>query len=133
MGIMTVRSGDEVYEINKKIRNKMNVIKEGVHSSEVIIQEGVPTIDRVEDGPAEPMIYLVDAFAVGGAYRVNATRDAQNNLNATGMRFVGMCDEQESMPEHVAVRECKFGALGLVGALASLAARREEYGEQYSI
>lgn len=131
MGIMTVTSGDEVMEVNKKARNKMSVIKEGVQSTEVIIQEGVPTIDVVEDAPAEPMLYLVDGHAVGGAYRVNDARDAQNNLNATGMRFVGMCDEGEA--GKVAMPECKFGALGLIAELASLAAQREEYGESYSI
>ena len=131
MGIMTVKSGDEMLEINKKIRNKMNVIKEGVQSTEVIIQEGVPTVDAVEGSPAEPMLYLVDGHAVGGAYRVNDQRDAENNLNATGMRFVGMCDEGEA--GKVAMPECKFGALGLIAELASLAAQREEYGESYSI
>ena len=131
MGIMTVKSGDEMLEINKKIRNKMNVIKEGVQSTEVIIQEGVPTMDVVENSPAEPMLYLVDGHAVGGAYRVNAERDAQNNLNATGMRFVGMCDEGEQ--GNVAMRECTFGALGLIAELASISAQREEYGESYSI
>jgi glutamate--cysteine ligase len=131
MGIMTVKSGDEVVEINKKVRNKMNVIKEGVQSTEVIIQEGVPTFDVIDGAPAEPMVYAVDGFAVGGAYRVNADRDALNNLNAAGMKFVGMCDEKEQ--SGIAMRDCNFGALGLVASLASLAARREEYGEQYSI
>ncbi|MES2984432.1 MAG: glutamate--cysteine ligase [Pseudomonadota bacterium] len=131
MGIMTVRSGDEVIEINKKNRNKMNVIKEGVVSTEVIIQEGVPTVDVVEGAPAEPMLYLVDGHAVGGAYRVNDQRDATNNLNATGMRFVGMCDEGEG--GKVAMPSCRFGSLGLIAELASLAAPREEYGESYSI
>ncbi len=131
MGIMTVKSGDEMLEINKKIRNKMNVIKEGVQSTEVVIQEGVPTHDKVDGAPAEPMLYLVDGHAVGGAYRVNDQRDAENNLNATGMRFVGMCDEGEA--GKVAMPSCKFGALGLIAELASLAAQREEYGESYSI
>ena len=133
MGIMTVRSGDEVIEINKKNRNKMNVIKEGVQSTEVIIQEGVPTIDRVDGAPAEPMVYAVDGFAVGGAYRVNDQRDAMNNLNATGMRFVGMCDAAEEGKAHVSMPDCSFNALGLIAGLASLAARGEEYGEGYSI
>jgi len=135
MGIMTVKSGDEMLEINKKIRNKMNVIKEGVQSTEVIIQEGVPTVDVVENAPAEPMMYLVDGHAVGGAYRVNAERDAENNLNATGMRFVGMCDEAEPHDDHAqrALPPCQFGALGLIAELASISAQREEYGESYSI
>ncbi len=133
MGIMTVKSGDEMLEINKKIRNKMNVIKEGVQSTEVIIQEGVPTVDVVEAAPAEPMLYLIDGHAVGGAYRVNDQRDAENNLNATGMRFVGMCDESEADAAHKPLPPCQFGALGLIAELASLAAQREEYGEGYAI
>ena len=131
MGIMTVRSGDEVIEINKKARNKMNVIKDGMQSTEVIIQEGVPTVDVVEGAPAEPMVYLTDGHAVGGSYRVNDQRDAMNNLNAAGMRFVGMCDEGEK--GDVSMPPCRFGAMGLIAELASLAAPREEYGEGWSI
>ena len=59
MGIMTARSGDEVLEMNKKARNKMKSIKEGAKSTEVIIQEGVPTACRVDGAPAEPMMYAV--------------------------------------------------------------------------
>jgi len=131
MGIMTVKSGDEMLELNKKLRNKMNVIKEGVQSTEVVIQEGIPTIDNIDGAPAEPMLYMVDGHAVGGAYRVNKERDGQGNLNATGMEFVGMCDESED--GKAKMRDCHFGALGLIAELASLAAPREEYGEGYSI
>lgn len=134
MGIMTAKSGDEVVEMNKKVRNKMNTIKEGTQSTEVIIQEGVPTIDTVEGFAAEPMMYLVDGYAVGGAYRVNRERDAQGNLNATGMYFAGMCDEGELADSaHVNVAKCSFGAFGLIASLASLAVPSEEYGEHYSI
>jgi len=134
MGIMTAKSGDEVVEMNKKTRNKMNVIKEGTQSTEVIIQEGVPTVDLVEGFAAEPMMYLIDGHAVGGAYRVNREKDAQGNLNATGMYFAGMCDEGEPLDAaHVAVPRCSFGAFGLIASLASLAVPSEEYGEHYSI
>lgn len=127
MGIMTVKSGDEILEINKKARNKMNVIKEGVQVTQVIIQEGVPTVDAVDAAPAEPMVYLIDGHAVGGAFRVNDQRDAMNNLNATGMRFVGMCDESEAQGTgQQAMPSCQFGAMGLIARLASLAAAREE-------
>jgi hypothetical protein len=42
-----------------------------------------------------------------------------------------MCDEGEH--GKVAMPACRFGALGLIAELASLAAPREEYGESYSI
>ncbi len=126
MGIMIVRSGDEVIEMNKKSRNKMNAIKEGVQTTEVIIQEGVPTIDLIEDAQAEPMVYLINGHPVGGAHRVNGERDAYNNLNAKGMRFVPMCQD--------ASKECMSRSpIALISQLATLAAAREEYGEEYSI
>lgn len=134
MGIMTVRSGEELYEMNKKNRNKMNVIKEGVQSTEVIIQEGIPTVDAVEGAQAEPMIYLVGGVAIGGAFRVNDERDRFNNLNARGMRFTGMCDEAEYDDElRHKVKNCDFGVYGLIASLATLAAAREEYGDGYMI
>ena len=89
------------------------------------------TIDTVEGAPAEPMLYLIYGHSVGGAYRVNDQRDTTNNLNASGMRFVRMCDEDEM--KGMIVPNCHFGALGLIAELASLAAPREEYGENYSI
>jgi glutamate--cysteine ligase len=132
MGIMTVKSGAELREVNKKNRNKMNVIKEGVQSTEVMVQEGVPTIDTVDNHPAEPMIYLVNAHLVGGAYRVNESRDAYGNLNASGMRFARMCDDDETISA-VRVSNCSLHAFGIVAGLASLASGYEEYGEHYSI
>lgn len=133
MGIMVVREGSEVLEMNKKERNKMQVIKEGAEVSEVIIQEGVPTADTVEiDGAetvAEPMVYLIDGVPVGGMFRANATRDRFGNLNAAGMRFAGMCDENEAAFDcRRPVRDCHFRAYGLIAALSALACPREEYG-----
>ena len=45
MGIMTVKSPDDVRDLNRKTRNKMSVVKEGLQVSEVIIQEGVYTFE----------------------------------------------------------------------------------------
>lgn len=127
MGIMTARAGDDLFAMNKKVRNKMDVIKEGVQNSEVIIQEGVPTVDRVDGQSAEPMIYLVDGVPVGGAWRVNDQRDQFGNLNATGMRFTGMCDESERDSAREKVRSCHFRVFGMVAQLAAFAAAQEEY------
>ena len=48
MGIMTVKSVDDVRNLNRKTRNKMSVIKEGQPVHEVIIQEGVYTFENVD-------------------------------------------------------------------------------------
>lgn len=129
MGIMTVRSGAEMLELNKKERNKMQTVKEGANVGDIILQEGVPTIDMVDGKPAEPMVYMVDGLPVGGMYRVNGNRDATGNLNAAGMEFVGMCDEDEAKDsEHRPIKECDFRGYGLVAAVAALASAREDYG-----
>ena len=128
MGIMTVESSEEIFEMNKKERNKMQVIKEGTHVSEVIIQEGIPTIDRVADKAAEPMIYMVDGIPVGGMFRVNGQRDDHANLNASGMEFTGMCGESEELSKDwKKVDNCHFRSFGVVAAIAALAAAREDY------
>jgi glutamate--cysteine ligase len=41
---------------------------------DVIIQEGVLTAERVQRGVAEPVVYMMDRYVVGGFYRVHAER-----------------------------------------------------------
>ncbi|MHB1671317.1 MAG: glutamate--cysteine ligase, partial [Acidiferrobacter sp.] len=89
MGIMTVRHADEVRQLNRKQRNKMSVIKEGQTVREVMVQEGVYTFETLgpQQAVAEPVVYMVDRFVVGGFYRVHSTRGIDENLNAPGMHF----------------------------------------------
>ena len=118
MGIMTAKSGDDVYEMNKKTRNKMNASKEGAITTEVIIQEGIPTVDVVNGVVSEPMMYLADGEAAGGMYRTNGTRDAFISLNTREMIFKPMAS---STPE--------FAVYRLIARLATLATMHEEYAE----
>lgn len=125
MGIMLVHDGSELLELNKKQRNKMHVIKEGAEVHDVLLQEGVPTIDFMDGDPAEPMIYMVDGMPVGGMFRVNSGRDALGNLNATGMAYAGMCDEDEDSELAHKVSGCDFSAYGMVAAISALAVGSE--------
>lgn len=93
MGIMIARSGDDVIKMNKKIRNKMNSLKQGVENSEVIIQEGIRTIDQIDGKSAEPLIYCMDSKPFGITYRVNELKDQYSNLNSNGMFFTNFEDE----------------------------------------
>jgi glutamate--cysteine ligase len=129
MGIMMVHDGSELLEMNKKQRNKMHVIKDGAEVHDVILQEGVKTIDSVDGKPAEPMVYLVDGVPVGGMFRANSARDAYGNLNAAGMEYIGMCDENEAMKNAHRVAGCDFSAYGMIGAIAAIAAGMEDYNE----
>lgn len=88
MGVMSVKSADEVRGLNRKNRNKMAKIKEGLEVSEVIVQEGIYTYETLNGAVSEPVVYMMDRFVVGGFFRVHEGRGADENLNATGMSFV---------------------------------------------
>ena len=130
MGVMTVRDADEVIALNRKQRNKMSVVKEGLEVSEVIIQEGVHSFETLNDAVAEPVIYMMDRYVVGGFYRVHTGRGKDENLNAPGMHFEPLafdtgcnlpdyrCGNPDSPPN-------RFYAYGVVGRLACLAAAVE--------
>jgi len=108
----------------------MNVIKEGVSNTEVIIQEGVPTIDKIDGKPAEPLMYLINGKTIGCTYRINEERDEFSNLNSRGMTFDSVCenDEETSGKEN---NLCPVR--GLIARLASLAATRECYEPKWEI
>ena len=129
MGVMTVRDAAEVTGLNRRQRNKMSVIKEGMQVSEVIIQEGVHTLETVNGGVAEPVVYMLDRYVVGGFYRVHGERGRDENLNAPGMHFeplafethcnLPQCDQAPDAPPN------RFYAYGVVARLALLAASVE--------
>ena len=88
MGVMSVKSGEEVRSLNRKNRNKMAKIKEGLEVSEVIVQEGIYTYETLGGAVSEPVVYMMDCFVIGGFFRVHEGRGTDENLNATGMLFV---------------------------------------------
>ncbi|MCK9284492.1 MAG: glutamate--cysteine ligase [Rhodocyclaceae bacterium] len=129
MGIMTVHDAREIVGLNRRQRNKMAVGKEGMQFSEVLIQEGVPTCETVDEGTAEPVVYMIDRYVVGGFYRVNTERGVDENLNAPGMHFKPLdfetccslpdvCLDPDAAPN-------RFYAYGVVARLALLAASLE--------
>ena len=129
MGIMTVKDASEVKELSRRQRNKMAVGKEGLQVTEVIIQEGVPTCERVDEGPAEPVVYMIDRYVVGGFYRVNTQRGIDENLNAPGMQFKPLAfDTGCTLPDSAQAPDAppnRFYAYGVVARLALLAAAIE--------
>ncbi len=129
MGIMTVKDASEVRDLNRKQRNKMAVVKEGLAVSDVLVQEGVYTFESINDAVAEPVIYMIDHFVVGGFYRVHTGRGVDENLNAPGSHFVPLAFEgcctlpnPDCAPDDTPNR---FYAYGVIARLALLAASVE--------
>jgi len=131
MGIMTVKSVDEVRDLNRKQRNKMARIKEGQAVSEVIVQEGVYTFETwgTQQAVAEPVVYMIDHSVVGGFYRVHTGRGTNENLNAPGMQFEPLAfAESCALPDPKMAPDAnpnRFYAYGVIARLALLAAARE--------
>ena len=130
MGIMTVRDAKEVVELNRRTRNKMSVVKDGQEVTRVIIQEGVPTYEQMNDAVAEPVVYMIDRYVVGGFYRVHADRGIDENLNAPGASFVPLAFAEPSHLPRPGVRPGvsapnRFYMYGVLGRLAMLAASYE--------
>jgi glutamate--cysteine ligase len=129
MGIMTVKDASEITGLNRRQRNKMAVIKEGLQVHDVLVQEGVYTFEHINDAVAEPVVYMIDRYVVGGFYRVHTGRGVDENLNAPGMSFEPLAFETcctlpnpacnpDDMPN-------RFYAYGVVARLALLAASLE--------
>jgi len=129
MGIMTVKDASEVRELNRKQRNKMSVIKEGLGVTDVLVQEGVYTFESINEAVAEPVIYMMDHFVVGGFYRVHTGRGVDENLNAPGMHFVPLAFETTcTLPNPAYSPDAipnRFYAYGVIARLALLAASVE--------
>ena len=131
MGIMTVKSVEEIESLNRKQRNKMASSKEGLLVENVLVQEGVYSFETIgdEEAVAEPVVYMMDHFVVGGFYRVHTGRGPNENLNAPGMHFeplafASACNTPDIDGEPDAEPN-RFYAYGVVARLALLAAARE--------
>lgn len=129
MGIMTVKDASEIVGLNRKERNKMSVVKEGLQVSDVIVQEGVHTFEKINEAVAEPVVYMIDRYVVGGFYRVHTGRGVDENLNAPGMHFVPLAFADNAIPDVHArpgvAAPNRFYMYGVVARLALLAASIE--------
>ena len=120
----------EVKDLNRKQRNKMSVVKDGLEVHDVIIQEGVPTFEHINESVAEPVVYMMDRYVVGGFYRVHADRGVDENLNAPGASFVPLAFADSPHLPQPGVKPGasvpnRFYMYGVIGRLAMLAASYE--------
>ena len=128
MGVLTVRDAKDLPALVGK--SKVAMAKDGQAVYDVIVQEGVLTQERVHDAVAEPVVYLMDRYVVGGFYRMHADRGVDENLNAPGASFLPLAfDHSTHMPQlgarPGASAPNRFYMYGVVARLAMLAASYE--------
>lgn len=129
MAIMSVKSAEDVLNLNRKQRNKMSSVKEGLQVEQMLVQEGVYTHEELNGAVAEPVVYMIGSHVIGGFYRVHTGKTATDNLNSPGMHFEplsfadsGVMPDENQQPDAAPNR---FYAYGVIARLALLAAARE--------
>lgn len=128
MGIIIAHDAEEILNLNRKQRNKMAKIKGNQVVTKVMIQEGVYSFEKVANGAvAEPVVYMIGQYVVGGFYRVHSELGANDILNTPGMHFEPLAFAQAcNMPKsHTQDGHHRFYAYGVIARLAALAAARE--------
>ena len=128
-GYITVRDARDLESLVSRPRGKAAATP-ALPAGEVIIQEGVLTNERIHDAVAEPVVYMIDRYVVGGFYRVHADRSTDESLNGPGARYVPLAfDGSAQLPRPGAKAGAsapnRFYMYGVVARLALVAASYE--------
>ena len=130
LGIVTVRDAKDLQALQERIQTLNKGRKSPFLLHDFMVQEGVLTQERVNDAVAEPVVYMMDRYVVGGFYRIHAGRGIDENLNAPGAGFVPLAFEHSAQLPQPGVKPGasvpnRFYMYGVVGRLAMLAASYE--------
>lgn len=131
MGVLSIHDVKEIQQLNRKKRSDMAVSKGSRPIDQVIIQEGVYTFETWNGAVAEPVVYMLGQYVIGGFYRIHTGRGVSDNLNTPGMQFeplpfVQACNipDQSGQPKGKCAN--RFYVYGVIARLALLAAAREQ-------
>jgi glutamate--cysteine ligase len=127
--VLTVRDARELDDPERRARMHKGLPARGAMRG-VIVQEGVPTYERINDAVAEPVVYMIDRYVVGGFYRVHAGRGVDESLDAPGSSYVPLAfAESHQLPRRGAKPGAsapnRFYMYGVIGRLAMLGAAYE--------
>jgi len=130
LGILSVHSVKELSALIEKMQQQMKSLPENGRAQGFLIQEGVLTQERANDAVAEPVVYMMDRYVVGGFYRVHAGRAVDESLSAPGASYVPLAFEHGTHLPQPGIRAGasapnRFYMYGVVARLAMLAASYE--------
>jgi glutamate--cysteine ligase len=118
LGVVQVRSGDEVLAINYKKRKKMKATKGGGGVNEVILQEGIPSALKSGEETSEPAIYMIGRELAGGFLRAHGQKGPKESLNSPGAVFRRLCVTDLKISIEGNPLENTYGWLARIGLLA---------------
>ncbi len=130
MGVVIVRDAKELPELSLTVQGRLRAGRTEVRSRDILLQEGVLTRERIDDAVAEPVVFMMDRYVVGGFYRIHPDTGVDENLNLRGSSYVPLAFEHSThLPQPGskpgASAPNRFYMYGVVARLAMLAASYE--------
>ena len=124
---MTVRDAKQIELLLEK---QCKTIDSHQEPQDILIQEGVLTHERMNDAVAEPVVYLMDRYVVGGFYRVHTESAAQDDARISDSTYVPLAFAETTRLPQPGTRPGvsapnRFYMYGVIARLASLAASYE--------
>jgi len=118
LAVVKVTSGKDVLEWSYKLRKKMKASKGGREVSDVIIQEGIPSIVEHEGAAAEPVIYMIGCNLAGGFLRTHSEKTSTESLNSPGAVYKRLCVSDLEVKLSGCMNENVYGWTAKLGLLA---------------
>lgn len=131
LGVTRVNSGADVLAWTYDARKKMKAQKGGGKFTEVIVQEGVPTVVKSDAATAEPTIYMVGEELAGGFLRAHAGKDDRESLNSPGAVYKKLCLSDLRIKAQGCPLENVYGWIAKIGLLA-IGRETQSYDIKYS-
>ena len=128
MGVVPIEDPAQILELNRKKRNDLLRGKDAQTITRFLLQEGVPTIHRIEENPCEVCLYQIDNNFVGGFYRYHTSKGSRENLNSPGgMAFQKMCPHLDKYGKDCGIEHNLniFDIYRILGRIAGVAAGEE--------
>ena len=91
LGVLTIHSGKELLMLNRKRREEMSRGKEGALITEVLVQEGIPTSQLIQNFVGEPVLYAIGCRVIGGFIRIHPDKSDRESLNVPGSELRPFC------------------------------------------
>ncbi len=87
MGVLSVSNPSQIKELNRKMRNKLYKGKGTSLITSFLLQEGIPSIHKVDQMSAEVCLYQISNQYIGSFYRIHENKTDLDSLNSPGMQF----------------------------------------------
>lgn len=117
-GLLTVRDAKELDPLSMPVAGLSA-------KGDWVLQEGVRTHERIKDNVAEPVVYMIDRYVVGGFYRVHAGRSDDEGLLSPGSSVVPLAFAPQPATFAQSATPNRFYMYGVISRLAMLAASYE--------